>query len=587
LGQYREAAIFRTRQRTFEFTDNLSYFYKKHHFTLGTHNEYYGINYHFVTPWNGRWAYSSIDNFLANKPSRIRRTFNLTDNSYSNNYNNPSADYGVLLGSVYAQDDISLLNNKLNLTFGLRLDASIFPTKPVANADATNIPEFSGFKKQLNNKYALAPRLGFNYKIDDENRFILRGGSGVFVGRMPFAWFTYPFLYDGNHFGNIDYRPNGKVVPLQSTVNELTALQGNFQREINLLDPNLRLPQVWRNNLGIDANLGKGWAVGVEGVFTKTLQDTKFETRNLKPVSVPLSTWDNRPYFSGEKVNPNYTSVFVVTNTTKGYRYNIATNIRKTTENWSTSVSYTYGYSKDLANGVRVSPQANWEWNQTLDPNNPQLSYSNFDVRHRIIGTSSWSFKLKENLPTSISWVYVAASGVPFTYIYSGDANRDGSPTNDLIYVPRNFDESGLVDVKNTAGQVTLSATTQWENLNNYIEKDHYLKSRRGNYAERNGARSPWNQQLDMRIMQQFVFKNQHKIQVSLDFVNLSNWISKTWGRQYFVPNTTNAGYSLLTFVKVENNKPQYRFDNPTSDPYQYDPIVSRTQGQLGVKYIF
>ena len=215
------------------------------------------------------------------------------------------------------------------------------------------------------------------------------------------------------------------------------------------------------------------------------------------------------------------------------------------------------------------------------------MSYSNFDVRHRIIGTADWTIKLKENLPTTIALVYVAASGVPFTYIYSGDVNRDGSPTNDLIYVPRNIDESGLVDVKNTAGQVTLSAATQWENLNNYIEKDNYLKTRRGNYAERNGARSPWNQQLDMRIMQQIVFKNGQRLQVSFDLVNLSNWISKTWGRQYFVPNTTNAGYSLLTFVKVENNKPQYRFDNPTTEPYQYDPIVSRTQGQLGVKYIF
>jgi Carboxypeptidase regulatory-like domain len=586
-GQYREAAIFRTRQRTFEFTDNLSYFYKNHHFTLGTHNEYYGINYHFVTPWNGRWAYSSIDNFFAEKPSRIRRTFNLTDNSYGNNYNNPSADYSVLLSSVYAQDDISLFNNKLSLTYGLRLDGSIFPTKPVANADITNTPEFSGFKEQLKNKFALAPRLGFNYKIDPENRFILRGGSGIFVGRMPFAWFTYPFLYDGNHYGNVDYRPAGKVVPLLSTVGELTTLQGNFQREVNLLDPNLRLPQVWRNNLGIDANLGKGWSVSVEGVFTKTIQDTKFETRNLKQTSVPLSTWDNRPYFSGEKVNPNFTSVFVVTNTSQGYRYNIASSIRKTTENWSTSVSYTYGRSKDLANGVRVSPQANWEWNQTLDPNNPRLSYSNFDIRHRVIGSTSWNFKLKENLPTTISLVYVAASGVPFSYIYSGDANRDGSPTNDLVYVPRNFDESGLVDVKNATGQVTLAATTQWDNLNNYIEKDNYLKSKRGNYVERNGARSPWNQQLDMRIMQQFVFKNQQRIQVSLDFINVSNLISKTWGRQYFVPNTTNAGYSLLTFIKVENNKPQYRFDNPTAAPYQYDPISSRTQGQLGIKYIF
>ena len=376
-------------------------------------------------------------------------------------------------------------------------------------------------------------------------------------------------------------------MPLQSSVNDLTTLQGGFQREINLLDPNLRLPQVWRNNLAFDAQLGKGWSMTVEGIFTKTLQDTKFETRNLKQVSVPLSSWDTRPYFSGEKVNPNFTSVFIVTNTTQGYRYNLSANVRKTATNWSVSANYTFGESKDLANGVRVSPQANWEWNQSIDPNNPRLSYSNFDTRHRVVGTADWTFKLKENRPTIFSLVYIAASGVPFTYIYNGDVNRDGSPTNDLIYVPKNFDESGLVDVKNTAGDVTLSAATQWTNLINYIENDPYLNSKKGTYVERNGARTPWNQQLDLRVMQQIVFKNGQKLQFSFDAINLSNWISKTWGRQYFVSNTTNAGYALLSFVKVENNKPQYRFDNPTVTPYQYDPITSRAQGQIGLKYIF
>ena len=409
--------IYRTRQRTIEFTDNLQYFSGNHHVTLGTHNEYYGIDYHFVTPWTRRWAYSSIDNFFANKPSRIRRTFNLGDNSYTNNFGNPSANYGVLLSSVYLQDELNLLQNRLNLSVGLRLDASIFPTKPVANADVLNTPEFAGYGTQLNNKYSLAPRFGFNYKINEKGTIVARGGSGIFTGRMPFAWFTYPFLYDGNHYGNIDYRPNGKVVPLLSSVEDLTKLQGNFQREINLLDPKLRLPQVWRSDLAFDFNLGKGWSAGVEAIFSKTLQDTKFETRNLKPVSVPFSTTDTRPYFSGEKVNTNFTSVFVVTNTNQGYRYNIATNIRKSSENWNVAANYSYGQSHDLANGVRVSPQANWEWNQTLDPNNPRLSYSNFDVRHRVVGTADATFKLKENLPTTISLVYIAASSVPFTYI--------------------------------------------------------------------------------------------------------------------------------------------------------------------------
>ncbi len=587
LGQYREAAIFRTRQRTVELTDNLQYFIKNHRLTLGTHNEFYAINYHFVTPWNGRWAYSSLDNFFADKPSRVRRTFNLSDNSYANNFGNPSASYGVLLGSIYGQDEMAFFKNRLNISVGLRLDASIFPQKPTADADVLAKPEFSGFEKQLGNKFALAPRLGFNYKVDNENHLIVRGGAGIFVGRMPFAWLTYPFLYDGKHFGNVDYRPLGKAVPLKSTVEELVALQGNFQREINLLDPKLRLPQVWRNNLAVDVRWGAGWTATVEGIFTKTLQDTKFETRNLKPVSVPLGEFDARPYFSGEKVAPEFTSVFVVTNTKQGRRYQISGQLQKSSRHWNASASYTFGESRDLANGVRVSPQANWEWNQTIEPNNPRLSYSNFDTRHRVVGTADWNFSLKKNAPTTLSVVYVAASGAPFSYVYTGDANRDGSPTNDLVFVPKDFGQSGLVDIKNTAGEVTLSAADQWANLERYIENDPYLRSKKGSHVERNGGRTPWNQQLDLRLMQQFVFKNGQKLQLMFDFINISNWVSATWGRQYFVSNTTNAGYALLTFLKRENDKPQFRFDNPTTKPFQFDPTASRAQGQVGLKFIF
>ncbi len=586
-GQYREAAIYKTNQRTLEFTDNISYSAGIHHFTFGTHHEYYDINYHFVTPYNGRWAYSSLDNFYANKPLRIRRTYNLTDNGFDYNYENPSASFGVLLSSLYAQDEISLLDARLNITYGLRIDASIFPTKIEPNADVVNTPEFEQFTQTLDSKYAIAPRFGFNYKMDKDNRTILRGGSGIFVGRMPFAWLSYPYIYNGNHYGSIDYLPKGNVVPLTSSVEELTFIQGKSKREINLLDPNLKLPQVWRSNLAISTTTKNGWFLELEALFTKTLQDAKFETRNLKSTSKPLSNWDSRPYYSGETINPDFTSVFLVTNTTEGYRYNTSLSVRKTYKKISAGTSYTYGHSKDIANGVRVSPQANWEWNQTLDPNKPQLSYSNFDIRHRIVGSGFYSFDITKKIPFSVGVVYLASSGIPYSYVYAGDANRDGSPTNDLVYVPANIEESGLVDIKNMQNQVILSATEQWANLQQYITNDPYLSSKKGQYTERNGPRSPWNQQLDARITFQYLLPKNQRIQLSLDLINLSNLISPTWGRQYFVPNTTNAGYSLLTFLKVENDKPQYRFDKPTALPYQYDLIASRMQGQIGLKYIF
>jgi hypothetical protein len=418
----------------------------------------------------------------------------------------------VLLSSIYAQDEISLAKSRLNLTYGARLDATIFPTTPKSNADVSDTPEFSAFTQSLANKYAFAPRLGFNYKINEKHLLTLRGGSGIFVGRMPFAWLAYPFIYDGNHYGNVDYRPAGTLVPLLASVDDLIAVQGQVKREINLLDQKLKLPQVWRSNIAMSTTTNNGWKIELEALFTKTLQDVKFETKNLKPDAKPLSTWDTRPYYTGSLINPEFTSVFVVTNTTQGYRYNMSVNIQKYFGKFSLNSSYTYGHSKDIANGVRVSPQANWEWNQTINPNAPLLSYSNFDLRHRVVTSGFCNFDLAKKLPVSLALVFLAGSGDPYSYVYAGDANRDGSPTNDLVYVPKNFEESGLVDVKNAQNLVVLSATDQWVNLQQYINDDPYLRSRKGQYTERNGAQSPWNQQLDMRITFQYLLPKNQRI---------------------------------------------------------------------------
>ena len=252
--------------------------------------------------------------------------------------------------------------------------------------------------------------------------------------------------------------------------------------------------------------------------------------------------------------------------------------------------AYTYGVSKDKANGVRVSPQANWEFNQTILPNDPQLSYSNFDLRHRIISTLQYSKKWKKAF-TTLSFVYIAQSGAPFTYTYIGDINRDGSSNNDLIYIPKNISESNLADIKDASGNITNSAANQWSQLDTYISNDKYLSKRRGQYAERNGGRTPWNNELDMKISHTFLLgknANGHSVNIGLDVFNLSNLISYKWGRQYYVPNVLNSSYQLITVAKANTaTPPELNFNNVTTTPWQYDPILSRTQGQLSVRYNF
>lgn len=593
-GTYREAAIFQMKQKTYELTDNLVFNKKRHTLTLGTHNEFFDFDYHFVTPYSGRWAYRSISDFYASRPSRIRGTYNLNNNDYSSNYNNPSSDFSVFLPSVYVQHDYRA-SRKLLFTYGVRLEGTIFPQAPNVVDEFSETPKFAGIESGIKSQLVVSPRVGFNYSILPENRLKLRGGSGVFMGRMPFAWMAYSYIYNGSQYGNIDIRPTGVVNLISDNYSDLAAIQPGIN-EINIIDRNYKLPKVLRSNLALDYQSKSGYTFSIEGLFTKTLSDVLFKTINAKDSTVALQGVDNRPVYvttsAAGKENPNFTNVFLVTNTNKGHKYSIALSVAKEYKfGLSVFAAYNYGVSKDLSNGVRVSPQANWEWNQTILANDPKLSFSNFDIRHRTISTVSYSKKWRKIIEKSIfTFVLNAQSGSPFSFIYNGDLNRDGSPNNDLIYIPELQTDINLVNITDASGNIVTSAAQQWSDLDYYISNDTYLSKNRGQYAQRNGARTPWNTSLDLRIMNQIKLgkKGKQNIQVMFDIINLTNLIYKKWGYQYFVPNTTNAGYSALTVKSVNGaGAATYQFNKPKSTPWQIDPIASRWQMQLGIRYNF
>lgn len=599
LGSYREAVIYQMKQKSYELSDNVSVYLGKHKLTMGTHSELYDFDYHFVTPWNGRWAYRSIQDFYDNKPSRVRGTYHLTDDSYAYNYNRPSADFSVLLSALYLQDDWAP-NAKLKVSYGMRLDGNFFLTEQNTSTDLRSDEAFKDFRSGIKNQFILSPRVGFNYDVTGSGNIKLRGGAGVFAGRVPFAFTAYSYIYNGNQFGNIDYRPSsGTVVPLiSSDFGQMANLQPG-RREINVVDQSFKLPRVLRGSLATDLKLPGDVSLTLEGVYTKTLFDVLFQTKNLKDSTVTISGngADNREVYIGSGsaglVNPDYTSVFLLTNTKLGYRYSLSATLSKRwTNKGGVMVAYNYGQSKDVSNGVRVSPQANWEWNQTINPNQPSLSYSNFDIRHRIIASVDYEKQWSKKHKSFFTAVLSAQSGSPFSFIYNGDLNRDGSPTNDLIYVPAGENDIHLVDITNADGSVKVSAADQWQQLDAYISSNPYLNSKRGQTVERNGARTPWNAQLDVRMAHEVtveIRKHKHQLQLTADIFNVLNAINYRWCQQYFVPNTTNAGYSLLTVKSVSSSTgaATFQFNNPTTTPWQIDQLASRLQAQIGIRYSF
>jgi hypothetical protein len=615
LGNDREATIFNMRQKTIEFTDNFTWFSGKHTFLVGTHNEIYHINYGFVNSWNGRVAYRNLDEFFAGKVNRVRGSYNFTNNDRDYNFDNPYAKFNVGMFSVYAQDEIQV-NDRLKLSPGLRFDLATTDSPAISTiAHNTPIDPNAGTTysatplSQINNKIfgqvLVSPRIGFNYDVNGDKSLIIRGGSGIFTGKIPFAWLGYAFYNDGVGYGSFDVNNlatktgvKGDVLKDGAKTFAFNNGQGN-QTQVDVMNNNFKMPQVWRSSLAVDYNTN-GYKFTLEGIFTKTINDLKFQQVNLKD-SVKYFSYDTdrqMPIYlsggaSGQKVNTGFSNAYMLSNTSQGYRYSLTGQVAKNYNfGLNISVAYTYGQSWDLTNGIRNSMESNWQLNQSLTPNDPKLAYSNFDIRHRIIASIGYKKQWNKTHATTVSTVISAQSGNPFTWGFVNATLANTPQAAGLAYIFKDTDEATkyMVDYKDANG-TTITAAQQAQEFMNFVNADSYLSTRKGTFTERNTGRTPWNTTADLRIMHDIAIhsgKKAHTIQVSLDVINFTNLLNSGWGRVYFVSNTFNSTSSLGLVRKNSGTAadPVYNFIKP-STPYSVDQLASRYQAQLGLRYSF
>jgi hypothetical protein len=247
------------------------------------------------------------------------------------------------------------------------------------------------------------------------------------------------------------------------------------------------------------------------------------------------------------------------------------------------TAAYTYGQSKDITNGIRNSMESNWQLNQSLSPNNPGLAYSNFDIRHRIVSTVNYrlDWNNAKKYVTTVQFFFSAASGVPFSYGLVNTTYDGTGQSQSLVYIPKTEELGSFFKDPSMATA-----------FDNYVNSDKYLKTRRGDFTQRNGGRTPWNTQLDMRLSQDFnlsVGKSTHTITFTYDIVNLTNLLNSKWGRVYFSPNTFNSMASTglkVTAPATAGAYPTYTWTNPGT-PYSMDLFGSRYQMQAGLRYTF
>lgn len=565
-------------QDVFQFTDNLTYYMDKHTLTAGVNLEVLKFDNSFnlfFYPWN---TFGSVQAFLNNDDTEI--DFNAqADASDANDFAWAYVDVGQL--GIYAQDQFRATDD-IKLTLGLRVDYPLYLNEIEEDTDITG---FDGWVDLDGNpvdvdpstwpekKPLFAPRFGFNWDVHGDRSMQLRGGSGIFTGRIPFVWL-------GNQASNAVINPG-------------------YTFQVNDTGDDFKYPQVWKNDIAVDKVFGDGWLASFEAIYSKDLNAVVHRNYNMRKPTASLSgTGDTRPVFQGDEANIYSPAVgyatfldagaIVLENTEEGFQQSFTGKLAKKFDfGMTANVSYTNITSKDLTSIPAEIAADAFQRNPIVDgPNNAMLSNSRYGLKHRIISSAVYK-KSYGKMNSSLAMFFETGVGNRYSFTYAGDLNGDAIPNNDLLYVPENASDIHFGTVTGGVGTVASDAATQWAALDAFIDQDDYLSTRRGDYAERNGALLPWFSQLDLKAVQEVslgVGGMDHTLQFSLDILNIGNMISSAWGVRQL--STT---WNPITVNGVDDNGvPYFSFNTALEDSYVDDTsIASKWQMQFGIHYLF
>ena len=365
------------------------------------------------------------------------------------------------------------------------------------------------------------------------------------------------------------------------------------------IDPNFKLPQVWKTALAVDYQLPVSFplALTVEAMYNKDINAVCQENYNVKDPSLlgRFNGPDNRYYYESSKnaaVASNVTGgAMVLTNTHKGYgaTLNFTAN-SEPVKNLFLMASYTHTIAKEISGNPGSQAYSAWQNLPSVDgPNLLGLHNSQYLTPNRVIASITYSLDLCKSAALNFGLYYSGYNSGLYSYTYNNDMNQDGQ-TNDLIYIPKSKDELTFVD-KNG-----FTASQQADAFWNFINQDPYLKKHKGEYAEAYAAKMPWINRFDIKISEDFKIKagkSTNILQISFDILNVGNLLNHSWGVTKNAAPANNGRilnyegvndqmvptYSLY-YNKAENALPTESFAN-------YNDSSNCWQLQVGVRYIF
>lgn len=600
LGNERTSMANSIDQDVWLLTDNLTWYKGDHTITLGTHNEFYRFSNLFIQDAYGSYYFNSLSDLQQGTISRYRYGVANTDVTGDPRW---KAKFGGGQTGFYLQDRWNL-SNHFELTFGLRMDIPMMFDSPTQNAAFDDYAAQQGWNvstsHKLKSRPLWSPRVGFRWDVWGDRQLVMRGGAGIFTGRIPFVWIINNYSNTGIQLQSYDVRypqnvqlllnPNGQA----DNARQLTASSSQL---INVFDDDFRFTQSAKLALGVDAHLlGIDWTF--DAIYTKTLNDIDYQNLAVAPTGErlcdvsPALSWETRPLMQSVTAGTPFYAVYKLGNTSRGYSYSLSLKGEKHFDfGLDLSASYTYTRSKSVNSGLSSVAATIYSYNLTHgDPNSTALNNSAFNMPHTINVSAFYHINYgqtpQKEWTTTVGLLYRGNSGMPYTIGYYGDVNGDGV-TNDLFYIPT--DEQ--IDQMTFRASGAYTADVQRANLKAWLAADDYLSSHRGQYFEQFADNERFEHHFDLHLAQRYEFpvgRRRHAVELTVDIINIGNLLNKKWGRYTYSQGYGNFYGPMNATYSASTKQVSYQFLHTADyDMRQFDDYLSRWRGQIGLRYTF
>ena len=597
--------------------DDVTYYLGQHKIMAGLNFEHQMADNQYMRNGTGYYRYNSLDDFLTGATPQI---VNLTY-GYDGEQKPASRVQFNKLG-FYAQDEWDIVDN-FKLTYGLRIDGLFFNNGDLMTNNAIYDLDYNGRHidtgKWPKSSVTFSPRIGFTYDVLGDKSLKIRGGSGLFSGRLPLVFFTNMPTNSGmiqyqaqinaanaakNGFSMDEFK--GGIIPnVEDLKQKLFSLgypqtvkpeDGTVPSSISAVDNKFKMPQVWKSSLAVDYQIPVSFpfTATVEGIFNKTVNGVCLSDWSMMPVEgfVRWNGADNRPIYP--TTFRTGTKAFVLENTSKGYGWTGNVTLTAQPFDWlNLMAAYTHTVQKEITGMPGSNAESAFTYiSTTAGPNNIKLHNSQFVTPDRIIASATFNDKSGNHY----SLIYETwRGGYNYSYMLSNDMNGDGYKY-DALYIPTDgqvgyYDASGKLQ---GAGDFRFASQDDQDRFMEYVHQDSYLKKHQGEYAEGYSVYSPWVHRLDFSYKHDFYLKtgkSKHTLQLSFDMKNVLNFFNSAWGVSKYLNPTLSEG-RILKYEKTDaQGYPVFSTPAAVSgntEIWQLNHAIGQCwYASIGVKYMF